>query len=119
MRPCTTTRRLRRSSKLIDAAVDPTSGFSTFEATLFFGLKGKQNRKTAILWVASKKTLPFRADGKCAQDGTGLTQYCIGQIFLETGRAAEAAAKFAQILSGRLGAGRGAAAPTWGSAKNQ
>ena len=37
-----------------------------------------------------------------AKDGSGLTQYCIGQIFLETGRAREAEAKFQQILSGRL-----------------
>ena len=37
------------------------------------------------------------------KDGTGLTQYCIGQILLETGRAKEAEAKFLHILSGRLG----------------
>lgn len=35
-----------------------------------------------------------------SQDGTGLTQYCIGQILLETGRADEAEAKFSKILSG-------------------
>eukprot|EP00439_Symbiodinium_sp_Y106_P041422 s2296_g5.t1 len=33
-------------------------------------------------------------------DGTGLTQYCIGQILLETGRAREAEEKFQKILSG-------------------
>ena len=37
---------------------------------------------------------------KLDQDGTGLTQYCIGQILLETGRAKEAEEKFAKILSG-------------------
>ena len=34
------------------------------------------------------------------EDGTGLTQYCIGQILLETGRAREAEEKFQKILSG-------------------
>ena len=34
------------------------------------------------------------------KDGTGLTQYCIGQILLETGRAKEAEAKFREILNG-------------------
>lgn len=42
-------------------------------------------------------------DNFASKDGTGLTQYCIGQILLETGRAKEAEAKFLQILSGRLG----------------
>ena len=37
------------------------------------------------------------------EDGSGLTQYCIGQILLETGRAREAEAKFEKILSGLRG----------------